>query len=275
LVPEISKKEQERISGVLGPLDDKIACNLEINEKLAKMARVIFEHWFVKYEFPDDHGKPYRTNGGRFVRSRLGEIPEGWSVSRVADESRTILGGTPERSRSDFWENGTIPWIDSGQINEFPVVRATENITARGLGNSAAKMMPVKTVVLPLVISIGRPIRISLLGIETCGNQSVLGIVGDKRLPAEYVYYWVEFRKDDIYSWATGGAQQHINKKNVDDTPILVPDEHVIREYTKLVTPLFDKLIWNARENVLLTNLRDKLLPRLMSGKIRVPVEVR
>ncbi len=266
--------EQKAIAKILSDLDSKIELNNQMNATLEAMAQAIFKQWFIDFEFPDENGKPYKSNGGKMVDSELGKIPEGWQISRIGEELHTVLGGTPSTDKKEYWTNGTIPWINSGKINEFPIVSPSDYITTKGLESSSTKIMPIKTVVLPLVISVGKPINISILGIETCGNQSVLGIVGNDKLPLEFLYYWILNMKNEIYSWATGGAQQHINKNNVDETPIIIPPKEILAKYLTLVDNLFDKIIENSNQNINLSDIRDSLLPKLMSGQIRVPLEV-
>lgn len=272
-IPEIN--EQSSIAKILSDLDSKIELNQQINKALEAIGQAIFKRWFVDFEFPNEKGKPYKSSGGEMADSELGRIPKGWRVSKVGKEFETILGGTPSTTNKYYWENGTIPWINSGAINDFPIINASQHITEAGLNNSATQLMPKKTVVLPFVISINKDIKISITGIKTSGNQSVLGIVENEKIPCEFIYYWVEKMKDDIYSWATGGAQQHINKNNVNNTLILIPNYDVMNNFKKLLIPIFNKILNNSYEVKNLSQIRDSLLPRLMSGKIRVPVEVK
>ena len=130
--------------------------------------------------------------------------------------------------------------------------------------------MPKRTVVLPFVISLGKEIKISILGIESSGNQSVLGVLENEKFGAEYLYYWIQFMKQEIYSWATGGAQQHINKGNVDKTSLLFPKGEVLIRFNSSSKSIFEKIINNSLENLSLSKIRDSLLPKLMSGEIRV-----
>jgi len=213
-VPISCRAEQKAIAKVFSDLDDKIELLQKQNKTLEAIGQALFKHWFVDFEFPDEKGRPYKSSGGKMMYSEEmeKEIPKGWEVSKIGDEFETILGGTPSTSNKSYWENGAIPWINSGAINEFPIINASQHITKVGLENSATKLMPKKTVVLPFVISINKDIRISITAIKTCGNQSVLGIIGNEKTPCEFIYYWIEYMKEDIYSWATGGAQQHINK---------------------------------------------------------------
>lgn len=270
-LPKIS--EQEAMSKILGDLDFKIELNQKMNKTLEAIGQALFKRWFVDFEFPNEKGKPYKSSEGKMIDSEMGDIPGGWKISTIGKELKTILGGTPSREKKEYWENGTVPWINSGELNQFPIVDATEHITEDALKGSAAQLMPKMTVVLPFVISIGKPISISILGLETSGNQSVLGIVENNILPSEFIYYWIKFKIEDIYSWATGGAQQHINKTNVDKTQILVPSKDAMEKYSRVIRPVFNLIIKNALEVKKLSQIRDSLLPKLMSGKIRVPVE--
>lgn len=263
-------QEQTQIAEILSSLDDKIELNQKMNETLEKIGQTLFKHWFVDFEFPDKNGKSYKSNGGKMIDSELGEIPEGWKASKIMNLAETLLGGTPSRARNDYWNNGEIPWINSGAINSFPIVAATEYITENGLKNSAAKLLPIKTVVLPFVISVGATINISILGIPSAGNQSVLGIIGKNSISQEFIYYSIQNYKGTLYGHATGGAQQHINKNNVDNLYILVPENTILEKFNNSVTIMFNQLINNSKENQLLSQSRDLLLPRLMSGKLRV-----
>ena len=267
-----SLKEQRRISKVAFNLDSQIQTLQNQNKTLEAIGNLIFKQWFVDLEFPDEQGKPYRSSGGEMIGSEFGKIPEGWKVSEIGEELETMLGGTPARAKKGFWTGGTIGWINSGAINEFPIIKPSEMITEEAIKKSATKLMPIKTVVLPFVISLDKEIKISILGFSTCGNQSVIGIIENKKIPAEYIYYWVSYMKQDIYSWATGGAQQHINQKVVVYTPILIPDDQTINKYRTILRPVFDKIINNAHEILSLEQIRGGLLPKMMSGKIRVEV---
>lgn len=275
-----SKVAQESISDILSSLDDKVQLNSKMNEALEEMGQLFFRHWFIDFEFPWDFkknkfswdGKPYKSSGGEMINSELGEIPKEWRSSTIGQELKTILGGTPSRSRRDFWEKGTINWINSGAVNSFPITKETEKITQEALSNSAAKLMPIKSVVLPFVISPGKDVLISMLGIESCGNQSVLGIIENDELSAEFIYFWIKKIKRSIYNLASGAAQQGINKGNVEDSFMLVPDKNISQAFKDIVSPNFDEIILNSKSSNELEDIRNLLLPRLMSGKLKVQI---
>lgn len=263
--------EQQFIAKILSDLDSKIELNHQMNKTLEAMGQALFKRWFVDFEFPNEKGKPYKSSGGKMVDSELGKIPKDWKVSRIGDELKTVLGGTPSTTNKSYWENGTIAWINSGKINEFRITEPTEYITQEALDNSATKLLPKRTTVIAITgATLG---QVSLLEIESCANQSVVGVLETKEMPSEYIYFWVKSTIDKIISWQTGGAQQHINKDNINNSSLLIPDQKIILQYSKIVEPLFIQIRLNCFENLRLSKIRDSLLPRLMSGKMRVSVD--
>ncbi|MGI6680175.1 MAG: restriction endonuclease subunit S [Bdellovibrionota bacterium] len=268
IVPSI--EEQKAIAHILSTLDEKIEVNNQINKTLENMAQAIFKQWFVDFEFPNEDGEPYKSSGGEMIESELGMIPKGWEVKRIGDECICSLGGTPSRQKSDYW-NGDIPWVNSGEVNNFRIYKPSEYITKLGLEKSATKLLKKKTTVLAITgATLG---QVSLLEIDTCTNQSVVGISENDKISHVYIYPYVKSVIEKIIGNQTGGAQQHINKRNVEDTKLLIPNKKVLNTYTILVRPQYDLISSICFENELLTRLRDSLLPKLMSGEIRVPLD--
>ncbi|MGI6595425.1 MAG: hypothetical protein ACOX1Z_01840 [Candidatus Ratteibacteria bacterium] len=113
-------------------------------------------------------------------------------------------------------------------------------------------------------------IKISILGIKSTGNQSVLGLLETKKISSGYLYSWIQNMKNILYANATGGAQQHINKREVDDLILLLPKENILEKYNILSNPVIDNILQNASQIQTLSSIRDTLLPKLMKGEIRV-----
>ena len=180
---------------------------------------------------------------------------------------KCVLGGTPDRSNETFW-GGEIPWINSGEVNRFRITSPTETITKLGLEHSATKLLPVKTTVVAITgATLG---QYSLLEIAACANQSVVGIIQNNTLPYEFIYPFVAHNMDALLSHQTGGAQQHINKQNIESLPIRLPTSESLNAYKDLVSPLYDLIGKNEFSNSRLIELRNSLLPKLMSGEIDV-----
>lgn len=258
LVPK-DISDQRRIASILSSLDRKIELNNKINADLEEMAQAIFKNWFVDFE-------PFKN--GKFVDSELGMIPEGWKVGTLGDFCKCLLGGTPSRSKEEYW-NGDVNWINSGEINKFRILEASEKITELGLSKSATKLLPKKTTVLAITgATLG---QVSLLEIDTCANQSVIGVLENAEVPYEYIYPFIKDRIEMLIQHQTGGAQQHINKDNVESLIFLLPAKNVLENYISLVGPMYKRIESQCFENLYLSTLRDTLLPRLMSGELEVP----
>ena len=254
-----SLEAQRSIASILSSLDRKIELNNKINADLEEMAQAIFKNWFVDFE-------PFKN--GKFVDSELGMIPEGWKVGRLGEFCKCLLGGTPSRSKEEYW-NGEVNWINSGEINKFRILEASEKITELGLAKSATKLLPKKTTVLAITgATLG---QVSLLEIDTCANQSVIGVLENTEVPYEYIYPFIKDRIEMLIQHQTGGAQQHINKDNVESLIFLLPAINVLEDYISLVSPMYKRIESQCFENFYLSTLRDTLLPRLMSGELEVP----
>lgn len=254
-----SRKVQDKIVSILSSLDRKIELNNKINADLEEMAQAIFKNWFVDFE-------PFKD--GKFVDSELGMIPEGWKVGTLGEFCKCLLGGTPSRSKEEYW-NGEVNWINSGEINKFRILEASEKITELGLAKSATKLLPEKTTVLAITgATLG---QVSLLEIDTCANQSVIGVLENTEVPYEYIYPFIKDRIEMLIQHQTGGAQQHINKDNVESLIFLLPAINVLEDYISLVSPMYKRIESQCFENLYLSTLRDTLLPRLMSGELEVP----
>lgn len=233
---------QKKIAGVLSALDDKIELNNQINSNLEQQAQALFKKYFINQFFPG-------------TDQYLGNV------------CSCTLGGTPSRAKPEYW-NGNIPWINSGEANKFRIIEASENITSLGLNKSATKLLPAKTTVIAITgATLG---QVSLLEIPACTNQSLVGVIPNDKLPYEFIYPFIKNKIPELLSHQTGGAQQHINKQNVESLKIRVPDKDILNAYIKNVAPIYATITKNCFENSVLTKIRDSLLPKLMSGEIDV-----
>jgi type I restriction enzyme S subunit len=248
--------ERDQLVSVISHLDDKIDVNRRICEILEAQAKALFKYWFIDFE-------PFKN--GKFVESELGMIPEGWKICKLGDVCEIVLGGTPSRDRKDFW-NGDIAWINSGKVNNFRIVKPSEYITQLGFDNSATKLLPRKTTVIAITgATLG---QISLLEIDSCANQSVVGIIENKLIGYEFIYPLIHTKIKELLQLQTGGAQQHINKGNVQDIRFIQPDRETMKNYSSVVRDMYELIGQKSCEIAVLTELRDTLLPKLMSGQI-------
>lgn len=272
--------QQTAIAKLLSTLDDKIDLNNRINAELEGMAKLLYDYWFVQFDFPitaaqaaamgKPHlkGKPYRASGGKMVYSEVlkREIPAEWRYSTIGQIFKTHLGGTPSRENKDYWNPGEVNWLSSGENPSTFVVSPDEQISKLGLQNSPAKLLPVGTVILSIV----RHLRASILGIEAATNQSVIGIIETSAFKHCFIYPYLVREIPRLMVLRTGAQQPHINKAVLDESLLVVPDESVMEAYTRKAAPLFSQMENCHKQNKELTELRDWLLPMLMNGQVTV-----
>lgn len=265
IAPDIST--QKKIADVLSCIDDKIALNNKANTELENMAKTIYDYWFTQFDFPDKDGHPFKNSGGQMVYNETlkREIPAGWEVKRLGDVCEIVLGGTPSTDKDEYW-NGNIPWLNSGDVAEFPIINAEKTVTELGIKDSATELVPAGTVTL----SITRHLRPSILTMDACINQSVVGIKENKFFSKYFLYPFISSKINHYMMLRTGAQQPHINKETVDETLVCIPSAEILEKYNNEVSSIYERIILNAKETKKLTMLREYLLPLLMNGQIEV-----
>jgi len=276
LLPPIN--EQRTIAHILGTLDEKIELNRRMNETLEGMARAIFKSWFVDFD-PVRAKAEGRPSGlppeiealfpDSFQDSELGEIPKGWGVGTIKENCTKIHnGGTPNRKESQFWEPASIPWLTSGEVRQNIIIETENFISELGLKHSSAKWLPADSTVVALYGATAGQVSITTTKLTT--NQAICGLVPKK----DYRYFnhiHMANSSVGIANLARGSAQQNISKGIVEATITVLPNSPIIRVFDKVVCEIYKKLKSNLHENLHITAIRDTLLPKLISGELRVP----
>ena len=270
--------EQRAIAHILSTLDDKIELNRWMNETLEAIARAIFKSWFVDFDpvrakaEGRDPGLPKHLADlfpDSFEDSELGEIPKGWKVKEIRECCSKIQnGGTPKRSESDYWNPGTIPWLTSSEVRQT-LITATENmISELGLKRSSAKWVPKDSTVVALYGATAG--QVALISSKMTTNQAVCGLIPKAKF--RYFNYLSLNRFVGILAnLARGSAQQNISKGIVETIKVIIPQVDILESFDHLVSSIFNKWVANLEESKTLAALRDTLLPKLISGELRVP----
>ena len=273
--------EQRAIAGVLGALDDKIEQNRRTARALERLARAIFRAWFVDFEpvkakaegataFPSMPEGVFDALPTRFVESAIGHVPEGWEVKAIGDVVSAKGGGTPSTKNAEYWDGGAHCWATPKDMSRLaqPVLLDTERrITDAGVKSIRSGILPVGTVLMSSRAPVG---YLAIAGVPTAINQGVIAMVCDGPLPPTYVLNWAFASLDAIKAHASGTTFPEIGKKNFRPLPVVVPTSDVIVAYRQAADPLFDLLTACAKENEQLAAMRDYLLPKLLSGQVRV-----
>ena len=196
------------------------------------------------------------------------EVPKGWEVSTISECSLKIQnGGTPKRSNLEYWENGDISWLSSGEVcNNKVLVQSKEYITDLGLKGSAAKLIPPYSTLVAIYASPTAG-KCAFSGFETSTNQAVCAII-PKEEYTFFNYYHLQLQEKYFANQASGSAQQNISKKIIEETPVLIPNKVILKKFNLLAKPIMNKTIENLKENNNLERKRDLLLPKLLNGEV-------
>jgi type I restriction enzyme, S subunit len=262
IVPAVS--EQRRIAAVLGALDDKIELNRKMNQTLEEMAQAIFKSWFIDFD-----GVPESD----MVESELGMVPKGWEVKRADEIASVAIGRTPPRKEPQWFSEseGDVRWMSIRDLGacEVYIHQTRERLTAEAVERFRVRSIPDQTVVLSFKLTVG---RVAITVGEMLSNEAIAHFVLPEGsvLSSEYLYsYLSAFRYESLGSTSSIGTA--VNSKMIKAMPIIVPLEDSAGRYQSDVSPLFERLKAASLECVTLTQLRDTLLPKLISGEIRVP----
>jgi type I restriction enzyme, S subunit len=268
LLPE--KSYQQKVLGILKGIDDKIELNNRINAELESMAKTIYNYWFVQFDFRNKNGKPYKASGGKMVWSEelKREIPEGWDVKQLKDFAKTGSGGTPLSTVKAYYENGTIPWINSGEVNEPFIVKAEKFITEEGLNNSSAKLFKKGTILMAMYGATAG--KVSLMDIEACTNQAICAINTNEEFYRIYIKYGLEDLYRYLVNLSSGSARDNLSQDKIRDLKFVIPQTEILQHFHETVNTFMMKILVNMKENQKLTELRDWLLPMLMNGQIKI-----
>ena len=255
-----NKDTQNKIVSILKSLDDKIEVNRKTNENLEQQAQALFKSWFVDFE-------PFKN--GEFVESELGMIPKGWRVERIEDLSQKMAsGGTPKSLNKDYYL-GNIKWYSTKELKDCFLFDSEKHISEDALKKSSAKMFPEGTVLMAIYASptVG---RLGILTNPATFNQAAVGIVPKENVGSEFIYLSLLSERTNLNNLASGAAQQNLNVGIVKNYNILVPEQKVLDRFNRLARSYFLLLKKNTEESRRLAELRDTLLPKLMSGELKV-----
>ena len=235
--------EQLAIAGVLSSLDDKIDLLHRQNKTLEGMAEALWRKMFVE------------------------EVKTEWKVGKLGDVIKTTSGGTPSRSRQDYYENGQYKWVKSKELQGTFIIDTEEKITEEALNNSSAKLLPKGSLLLAMYgATVGEH---GILTEEATCNQAVCALIPNENYPYTFIHMFLKMNKEEIINHAVGSAQQNISQIVIQNFEVVQPNPAII-QFHKSVEGGFEKIKSNIFQIRTLSRLRDTLLPKLMSGEVRV-----
>ena len=291
--PMLPLPEQRAIAHILGTLDDKIELNRRMNATLEAMARALFKSWFVDFDPVWENikrhgpGHPLADQAAArpgapslpeeilalfpdgFEDSALGLIPRGWRVTPILEYAERLSGGTPKTSIPEYW-NGDIKWVSAKDVRNAHggfVLDTEKKVTALGIERSSAKILPANTTVVTARGTVG---SYCLLAESMSINQTNYGL----KSKLGFGDYFVFFTLANLVSWlqqnSYGTIFDTITTRTFKQSKTVFPGPALIQRFDEEVAPLMEHMKSNLYESRTLAGLRDTLLPRLISGELRV-----
>jgi type I restriction enzyme S subunit len=266
---------------LLMDLDDRIALLRETNATLETIAQALFKSWFVDFDPVRARQRGLMPAGmdeataelfpDRFEDSVLGPIPRNWRVGSILDITNLLSGGTPKTDKPEFWGGG-IPWASAKDVSQSSgsVLIGTERtITREGLVRSATRMIPaLATAVVARGATTGRMV---LLGTEMAMNQTCYALTSKVDTPVA-LYCLLRREIDALVNAAHGSVFDTITTSTFAKSMVIQPPPIVLKRFEEIARPIFDKIVEATLHAQTLATLRDTLLPRLISGQLRLPL---
>lgn len=280
-IPKPPLDVQRRMVEPLDLIEQCIRWRCRTNDTLESLARAIFKSWFI--DFDPVCAKATGQQPGRmdadtaalfpseFEDSELGLIPKGWRVEPIGNVIDTVSGSTPSTRNPEYWEPAEYWWATPKDLSRLssPVLWKTERrISEAGLQRIGSGLLPKGSLLLSSRAPIG---YLALSQVPTAINQGFIGMLPAGHVTPSYMLFWCRFNMDTILQHANGSTFLEISRSSFRLIRMLVPPEPVVLRFHEVVDPLLERIAHNERLRGVLTELRDTLLPRLITGKLRIP----
>ena len=275
-VPDCTEETIRKCS-VLSTLDRKISLNRSMNEELERMAKEIYDYWFVQFEFPDANGRPYKSSGGKMVYNPVlkREVPEGWEVKEVKDCIEPLQRGVSYTSESIENPNG-YPMINLACYTKQGDYRTGEMKYFTGEVKEVHKAYPYDMLIACTDMTqgadvIGRPI-LATQEKEWFVYSMDLAKIVPATIEKMYLYYTLRtpFYHKYIKPFASGTTVKHLNTQGVEDYKIVIPCESVQLKFEAIISNIKKEQMLLTNSSLELESLRDELLPLLMTGQVKI-----
>lgn len=251
-------EQQKRIADILSAYDNLIENNNKRIHLLERMAESLYKEWFIRFRFPGYEDTEFED-----------VMPRGWVREKIGLHYNTCSGGTPSRTHEEYYTEGTIPWVKTGEIKDGIIIHTDECITEAGIKGSSAKLLPQGSVVMAMYgVNIG---MLAYLDSEMTCNQACC-VFNDKNEinSRHYLFHYLYSIRDYLLLIGFGAAQQNLSQDLIKKVKIVIPPAELIKEFDKQKEPLYQTIRALMMQNDKLIKQRDALLPRLMSGKLEV-----
>lgn len=263
MVPALS--QQKEVADILSTYDDLIENNTKRIKILEEIAQAIYRKWFIYFRFPG-HEKVKKVDS----KTEFGKIPEGWEVKTTEDVFGVAGGGTPSKSKKEYWISGEIEWFTPSDLTSQRSVFALHSqtkISEDGLRNSSAKLFPAGSVMMTSRATIG---EVAISVHEATTNQGFITCIPRDGFSSFQIYFWLKNNKE-LFGLLSGGATfKEITKSTFRKILLVVPESSVAKQFNETVAPIFEEILNLQKQLTQLCQARDLLLPKLITGGLTI-----
>jgi type I restriction enzyme S subunit len=253
-VPDLPTQKQ--IASILSSLDDKIELNLQMNQTLEAMAQAIFKEWFVNFNFPGFDGE------------LVDGLPKGWTEVSMKDFGKIICGKTPSKAVDEYFGGEYMFLKIPDMHNSVFVIETSDTLTNEGLQSQPNKTLPPYSICVSSIATVG---LVCMNPFPCQTNQQINSIVPSEPFLKYYLFFLSKSMKDTFVATASGGtATLNMNTSQFSILKAVRPNDDVLLEFDEIVSPMMERILANEYEIKSLTQIRDSLLPKLMTGKIEI-----
>lgn len=270
-LPEL--KTQQKIAQVLSTLDRKIALNQQINAELEKMAKTLYDYWFVQFDFPDENGKPYKSSGGEMVWNDVlkRKVPKGWGVGTLDDIGQIVGGSTPSTAEPANFSKNATAWITPNDLsnnkqNKF-ISHGSIDVSEQGIKSASLKIYPKGTVLLSSRAPVG---YMAIAQNELTTNQGFKSFIPNKGYSEIFIYYVVKNLIPFIEQNSSGSTFKEVSATTLKNIICVLPQKEIIKKFESKLVALFEQQSKLEKQTQTLTQYRDFLLPMLMNGQVEI-----
>ena len=256
---EQDKNTQHHIATILSRYDSLIENYQKQIKLLEEAAQRLYKEWFIDLHFP-----------GHENTNIIDGVPEGWERKKVSDVCQTVGGGTPSTKVAEYYDGGNIKWVtptDITRSNCLCLFDTDKKITEEGLAHSSAKILPPETILMTSRASVG---YFGIYDCEVCTNQGFISCIPNEKSYQMYLLYNIMNRVEEIRQKAGGSTYLEISKSVFRNFDIVLPSSMILETFQEQAHKILDCMRQIANQLRLLTEARDRLLPKLMSGEIEV-----
>lgn len=262
---------QDNFGDLCSNIDLKINNNKNICSNLKAISRLLYDYWFLQFDYPNEEGKPYKTSGGSMKWNEVlkREIPEGWKVGKISDLGKVVGGATPSTSNKEYYVKNGIGWItpnDLSNTEDKYIAHGERDITNEAVDSCSTVLMPKGTV----LISSRAPIGYLAIASDTlCTNQGFKSVVPNG-YSSEFIYQTLRVMMPYIKQYGAGSKFAEVSADELANMSVLLPDTTIEKKYYQKIKSIEEQVLVFEEENRQLISLRNFLLPLLMNGQVRI-----